>query len=69
MKKRFDETNAPFVPTEASFNEIIIRDSTSKKNPNNKKAGGLLALLKNDKAVPSDPKLTFDENHFNKFLK
>ena len=27
MKQRFDETNAPFVPSEAAFNEMVLRNS------------------------------------------
>ena len=48
-----------------------MRDSLDAQNnkPKGKKGGGLLNLLKNDDTSSKGVKMTFDENHFNKFLK
>lgn len=62
MISLFEETNAPFVPTEEDFNERPERSSK-----NNKK--GLEAFFKDNNDGMDQQQLIFDEDHFKKFLK
>lgn len=46
MQSRYDNFTAPFIPTEATFNEMPQRNSTTGGQNANGKKIGLAALLK-----------------------
>ena len=63
MKHRYENTSAPFIPFEATFNERQMRDSISAQNkPKGGKgaAGLMMGLLKNDDTSKPGVQLTFD---------
>lgn len=71
MIEHYNTSSAPFIPQEPTFNEKSIRESTGNKTGKGK-GGGLAALLKktdNGNAKSGSKQLTFDENHFQQFLK
>ncbi len=70
MKDRFYNSMAPFIPTEAIFNEIANRNS--EKQPEQKPKNILAAIFQNSNQkggneIPMLDKLQFDEAHYNKF--
>ena len=71
MQDRFENSVAPFVPTEATFNERA--DRTSDQQAPIKPANILAAIMgKGDPAEvlkPQEKRLSFTEQHFEKFLR
>lgn len=63
MMDHFNNSSAPFIPQEPTFNEKPMRDS---KNGGTKKkgGGGLAALLKQDDGPSKGNNLTFDEKQY-----
>jgi hypothetical protein len=59
--KEIYNTTAPFVPSEAFFNEKAERSSKDKK-------GGLAAIFAANSPL-EEKRLSFDQKHFEKFLR
>ena len=62
MEDRFNNTSAPFIPVEPLFNEQAIRESDAPRPQDT-----LFAL--GGKVVEDGKGLSFDRDHFEKFLK
>jgi len=71
MAERFQNSTAPYIPTEAVFNEEANRCSTPDDAPIKPK-NLLAAIMGNPAAILDKPlikpaNMAFDEGHYNKF--
>lgn len=66
MQDKFESTAAPYIPESAVFNEYATRTSSME---NGGKLGKLLGIATGLQKEDSEKRLSFNDEHFAKFLK